>query len=74
MRQFWKKSYEGFKWRSAKRTGKGLYFEDELTDIYGPSYTTADYIFPEEDILFAKGPEDGEKHLINLATGKTKEI
>jgi len=26
------------------------------------------------DVLFAKGPEDGEKHLLALAAGKTKEI
>ena len=30
--------------------------------------------FDAEDILFAKGPEDGEKHLIELATGESDEI
>ena len=39
--------------------------------LYGPNKNTR--IAPG-DILFAKGPEDGEKHLINLATGKTKKI
>ena len=39
--------------------------------LYGPNkHTKVD----TGDILFAKGPEDGEKHLIDLATGKTKEI
>ena len=39
--------------------------------LYGPNKNTK---IDPGDILFAKGPEDGEKHLIELATGKTKEI
>ena len=39
--------------------------------IYGPNKNTR---IDSEDILFAKGPEDGEKHLIDLATGKTDKI
>jgi uncharacterized protein with PhoU and TrkA domain len=39
--------------------------------LYGPTKKTK---IDADDILFAKGPEDGEKHLINLASGKTKEI
>jgi uncharacterized protein with PhoU and TrkA domain len=39
--------------------------------LYGPNKNTK---IDSNDILFAKGPEDGEKHLLNLATGKTKEI
>lgn len=39
--------------------------------LYGPNKNTK--INPE-DILFAKGPEDGEKHLIELAAGKTSDI
>jgi uncharacterized protein with PhoU and TrkA domain len=39
--------------------------------LYGPNKNTR---VDPGDILFAKGPEDGEKHLINLATGKTKKI
>jgi len=39
--------------------------------LYGPNKKTR---INSGDILFAKGPEDGEKHLINLATGKTNEI
>ncbi len=39
--------------------------------IYGPDKKTR---IDSDDILFAKGPEDGEKHLINLATGKTNTI
>jgi len=39
--------------------------------IYGPNKNTR---IDSEDILFAKGPEDGEKHLIDLATAKTNEI
>jgi uncharacterized protein with PhoU and TrkA domain len=39
--------------------------------LYGPTKNTR---VDAGDILFAKGPEDGEKHLINLAEGKTKEI
>ncbi|MEA2055567.1 MAG: PhoU domain-containing protein [Candidatus Thermoplasmatota archaeon] len=39
--------------------------------LYGPTkYTKID----SGDILFAKGPEDGEKHLIALATGKTDDV
>ena len=39
--------------------------------LYGPTkYTRID----SGDILFAKGPEDGEKHLIALAKGQTNEI
>jgi uncharacterized protein with PhoU and TrkA domain len=39
--------------------------------LYGPNKNTRiDY----GDVLFAKGPEDGEKHLIDLASGKSKEI
>ena len=39
--------------------------------LYGPTKTTK---IDQHDILFAKGPEDGEKHLIELASGKSKEI
>ncbi len=39
--------------------------------LYGPNKNTK---IDAEDILFAKGPEDGEKHLIELATGESKEI
>ena len=39
--------------------------------LYGPNKKTK---IDAEDILFAKGPKDGEKHLINLATGKTNKI
>jgi uncharacterized protein with PhoU and TrkA domain len=39
--------------------------------LYGPNKNTK---IDSGDILFAKGPEDGEKHLIDLATGKTKNI
>ncbi len=39
--------------------------------LYGPNKNTR---IDSGDILFAKGPEDGEKHLIDLATGKTSEI
>ena len=39
--------------------------------LYGPNKNTK---IDSGDILFAKGPEDGEKHLIELATGKTMEI
>jgi len=39
--------------------------------LYGPTKNTR---IETDDILFAKGPEDAEKHLINLASGKTKEI
>ena len=39
--------------------------------LYGPNKKTR---IDEGDILFAKGPEDGEKHLLDLASGKTCEI
>lgn len=39
--------------------------------LYGPNKNTR---IDSGDILFAKGPEDGEKHLIDLATGKTRDI
>ena len=39
--------------------------------LYGPNKNTR---IDSEDILFAKGPEDGEKHLIELATGETSKI
>ena len=39
--------------------------------LYGPNKRTR---IDSEDILFAKGPEDGESHLIELAEGKTQEI
>jgi len=39
--------------------------------LYGPDKNTK---IDSDDILFAKGPEDGEKHLINLASGKTSKI
>jgi len=39
--------------------------------LYGPDKNTK---IDPGDILFAKGPEDGEKHLIELATGETHEI
>lgn len=39
--------------------------------LYGPNKNT---MVDPGDILFAKGPEDGEKHLIELATGQTNEI
>ena len=39
--------------------------------LYGPNKNTR---IESGDILFAKGPEDGEKHLIALATGKTNKI
>jgi uncharacterized protein with PhoU and TrkA domain len=39
--------------------------------LYGPNKNTR---IDAEDILFAKGPEDGEKHLIELATGQSNEI
>ena len=39
--------------------------------LYGPNKNT---MIDPGDILFAKGPEDGEKHLIELAKGKTNEI
>ena len=39
--------------------------------LYGPDKNTK---IDTEDILFARGPEDGEKHLVNLASGKTSKI
>jgi uncharacterized protein with PhoU and TrkA domain len=39
--------------------------------LYGPDKNTR---IDAEDIIFARGPEDGEKHLIELASGKTSEI
>jgi uncharacterized protein with PhoU and TrkA domain len=39
--------------------------------LYGPNKNTR---IDPEDILFAKGPEDAEKHLQELAEGKTQEI
>jgi uncharacterized protein with PhoU and TrkA domain len=39
--------------------------------LYGPNKNTK---IDPGDILFAKGPEDGEKHLIKLAKGLTDEI
>jgi uncharacterized protein with PhoU and TrkA domain len=36
--------------------------------LYGPDKNT---MIDSEDILFAKGPGDGENHFIDLATGKT---
>jgi len=38
---------------------------------YGPNKNTK---IDPGDVLFAKGPEDGEKHLIDLATSKTDKI
>lgn len=39
--------------------------------LYGPNKNTK---IDPNDILFARGPEDGEKHLIELAKGESKEI
>ena len=39
--------------------------------LYGPNKNTK---IDPGDILFAKGPEDGEKHLVELASGKSREI
>jgi len=39
--------------------------------LYGPNKNTK---IDPGDILFAKGPEDGERHLINLANAETDEI
>ena len=39
--------------------------------LYGPNKNTR---IDANDILFAKGPEDGEKHLIDLTSGKTDDI
>ena len=39
--------------------------------LYGPNKNTK---IDPKDILFAKGPEDGEKHLIDLAIGESNKI
>jgi uncharacterized protein with PhoU and TrkA domain len=39
--------------------------------LYGPDKNTR---IDAEDVLFARGPEDGEKHLVDLATGETSKI
>ena len=39
--------------------------------LYGPNKNTR---IDSGDILFAKGPEDGETHLIELAEGRTDKI
>jgi uncharacterized protein with PhoU and TrkA domain len=39
--------------------------------LYGPNKKTR---IDSHDILFAKGPQDGEQHLIELAKGKSMEI
>lgn len=39
--------------------------------LYGPNKNTR---IDANDILFAKGPEDGEKHLLNLAKGISNEL
>lgn len=39
--------------------------------LYGPNKNTK---VDPHDILFAKGPEDGEKHLVDLAKGKSNKI
>jgi len=39
--------------------------------LYGPNKHTR---IDQDDILFAKGPEDGEKHLIELAKGISNDI
>jgi len=39
--------------------------------LYGPNKNTR---IDSGDILFAKGPADGEKHIIDLAHGSTNEI
>lgn len=39
--------------------------------IYGPNRNTK---VDPHNILFAKGPEDGEKHLVDLAKGKSNKI
>jgi len=58
----------------------------ELHPILKMSIREADVVFTKvevknkntkidpDDILFAKGPEDGEKHLIDLAAGTSNEI
>ena len=52
----------------------GMYIRamrDENRWLYGPDKNTR---IDAGNILFARGPEDGEKHLIELATAKTDEI
>jgi uncharacterized protein with PhoU and TrkA domain len=39
--------------------------------LYGPTKNSR---IDHDDILYAKGPEDSEQHLIDLAAGNTKEI
>jgi uncharacterized protein with PhoU and TrkA domain len=39
--------------------------------LYGPNKNT---MVDASDVLFAKGPEDGEEHLIALASGESDEI
>ena len=39
--------------------------------LYGPNKNTR---IDQDDILFAKGPEDGEKHLIELAQGLSNDV
>jgi len=39
--------------------------------LYGPTKNTK---IDPGDVLFAKGPEDGEKRLINLAKGEAVEL
>ncbi len=39
--------------------------------LYGPNKNTR---IDPDDIIFAKGPEDGEKHLIDLAKGLSSDI
>ena len=39
--------------------------------LYGPTKNTG---IDPGDILFAKGPEDGGKHLTELAKGTSKEV
>jgi len=39
--------------------------------LYGPNKNTK---IDAEDVLFAKGPEDGEKHLIEIASGLSDEL
>ncbi len=39
--------------------------------VYGPNKNTC---IDANDILFARGPEDGEQHLIELASGESSEL
>lgn len=39
--------------------------------LYGPNKNTK---IDPNDILYAKGPEDGEKHLLDLAKGRSNEL